>query len=70
MCLKDLKGISRELIVLNNTENFKTSFWQQRDNNSHFTLFEFETKDFNQVKMVVNYYKKKCYNSIFLLHRA
>lgn len=67
MTLPDLKGISRELLILNNTAEFHKNYHICQSNSEYLSMYRFELDQQNKVMLRTNYKKKKCYNSIFLI---
>lgn len=69
MSLSDMKGIGRELIILNNTMNFHKNYFICQNSQANFNMYRLVFKDKNKIMIRINFKHKKCYNSIYLIEK-
>lgn len=67
MRLSDLKGMGRELIILNNTFQYHKNYETCEHNPNYVTMYRFRLQQSNKVMVRVDYKHKKCYNSLILI---
>ena len=70
MTLSDMKGVSRELVILNNTSNYHKNFHSRHSNHANLTMYRISLEQRNHLMLRINYKQKKCYNSLFLIEQT
>jgi hypothetical protein len=70
MTLADMKGISRELVILNNSQAYHKNYHCCEANPNHLTMYSFMLEGKNKLMLRANYKHIKCYNSLMLIQKA
>jgi hypothetical protein len=70
MSLRDMKGIGRELIILNNTMTFHKNYYISQNNQSYFSMYRLNLSSTNKCMIRINFKHKKCYNAIYLISKT
>jgi hypothetical protein len=67
MSVKDMKGIGRELVILNNTFEHHKNYYVCQQTAYCFSMYTFILDKNNHVMLKVNFKHKNCYNTLMLL---
>lgn len=67
MSLSDMQGIGRQLIVLNNTQQYHKNYYASHSPPSCFNLFRLVLQQANKCMMRVHFRHKKCYGALYII---
>jgi hypothetical protein len=67
MSLEDMRGIGRELIVLNNTIDYHKNYQICQSNRGGLSMYRLELKYGNRLMIRANFKQRKCYSTLFVL---
>lgn len=70
MSIEDMKGIGRQLIILNNTNDFHKNYYSSQKNANYFSMFKINLNEVNNCMIRVNFKHKKCYNGVYIIKKV
>jgi len=70
MSLEDMRGIARELIVLNNTMDYHKNYHIDQSNSAYLNMYRLNLKHRNKIMLRANFKHKKCYSTLFVLKQG